>query len=607
MRFLKSLFGEPLSHFFRQNRGRFLIGLWGFLLAANVAHAQQPELRALQAVHLWEKGQYALALHTLAMAFQVSSAQDPELLDAYGLMLLSAGKFEGAQKTFETVLGRMPNDAVALYGVGLVQLAHNNIKGALEDFTRSAAAGGDREALQTAQLYAQWPGNAKALAIRPSPAIPNASMGALEAMSAYRLGQAERAESTLKTVLNLLPARGLQSPSAPLMTFDPAHPIRGGAMLTGPIEAPKAEGEKGVAGVVVLRPGSMGNNVATVAYKLDGEPLAIVGVAPFHFSWDTRTVPNGPHRLEIYLYDARGNLVDRGERTLYVANGFATATGEAQAKLAQALWSAFTLQPDGSACAMALAAMAQQAGKSRLAYLWNMWAAATRPDATARRRLASWLKGVPALPPLWQIKTKQKVVALTFDDGPKPGVTEALLDVLKRLQVKATFFVIGQHVLQYPDLTRQIANAGMEIANHSFTHPNLKRLAAQQIAQQMVATQAAIEWATGETPLFLRPPGGDVNDAVESVARQWGLTLCMWTVDAYDAELVGSLDAAEHVAKEACPGAIILMHNGKMSTVQALPYLVRTLRRRGYRFVTVSELLQEGAPTYQKKPTHISE
>jgi peptidoglycan/xylan/chitin deacetylase (PgdA/CDA1 family) len=592
---------EPLNRFFRQKSWWKTLGYVGLLLAACRAQAALPEELALQALHAWNRGAAMQAMQRLKEAL-AQNPGDPELLDIYGAMALCANRFEEAKTLFGSALQKDPQDPVALYGSGLLQLARGESAMALQDFSLSEAAGGDRAVLEVAKLYARWLTGAPRMAAMPTEGAQNAIL-AMKGMADYRLGAAKEAQATLKALMKQLPELGLVNPPAPLMTFRPNHMLRGEVELPIALRAPAMQTEKGVRGVVTLRPDTLAANVAYVGYEIDGKPLALVGDRPYSFSWDTRTVANGPHRVALSLYDANSNLLDRGERMVHVINGFSCHTGPTQERLRAAFWSTFALQPDAGACAEALGMLAQSAGERAEARLWFTWAAATQPSEAIRARLAAYEALDPTVPTCWAVQTARKVVALTFDDGPKPGVTEALLDVLKRLGVKATFFVIGQHVVQYPDLTRQIAEAGMELANHSFTHPNLKTLSPQAIARQLMATQAAIEWATGQVPRFLRPPGGDENEKVAKVAHAWGLTLCMWTIDAYDAELVGSMEAAEHVARSARPGAIVLMHNGKMSTVQALPSLVKTLRRRGYTFVTLSQLLQMGR--CQMAPIHL--
>jgi peptidoglycan/xylan/chitin deacetylase (PgdA/CDA1 family) len=196
---------------------------------------------------------------------------------------------------------------------------------------------------------------------------------------------------------------------------------------------------------------------------------------------------------------------------------------------------------------------------------------------------------------LYTGRSDEKLVALTFDDGPKPGVTEPLLDLLTAEHVRATFFVIGRHMQEYPALAKATAAAGMEIANHSYTHRSLTSLTPFEATREMLQTQAAVLALTGQLPRFVRPPGGNWNNRVAAIAREWGLTPCMWSVDVFDSEIISARKVAEAVLTQVKPGSIILMHNGKVSTLQALPTILKELRSRGYHFVTVTELAKRVA------------
>jgi peptidoglycan/xylan/chitin deacetylase (PgdA/CDA1 family) len=115
----------------------------------------------------------------------------------------------------------------------------------------------------------------------------------------------------------------------------------------------------------------------------------------------------------------------------------------------------------------------------------------------------------------------------------------------------------------------------------------------------MLETQAAIMSVTGKMPRFMRPPGGNWNPAVAQVVREWGLTPCMWTVDVYGSEVLGAQQVANAVLREVQPGSIILMHNGKESTLQALPTILRELKARGYTFATVDALARRRSAAQQ--------
>jgi peptidoglycan/xylan/chitin deacetylase (PgdA/CDA1 family) len=256
-----------------------------------------------------------------------------------------------------------------------------------------------------------------------------------------------------------------------------------------------------------------------------------------------------------------------------------------------ALWAALTLRPDRCALACTLGTAYQTLGQWGAARKWFLRALAVQPDHAAARAQMQACGGLqPGSAAIWGGLPTERLIALTFDDGPKPGITEPLLDILIQYQAPATFFVIGRHVTAYPELTRRIAQAGMELANHSYTHPNLTKLSEAQIARELLRTQAAVQAVTGQVPRFVRPPGGNWSAKVADVSRQCGLTPCMWTVDVYGSEVIGAQEVANAVLSQVRPGSIILMHNGKANTLQALPVILRELRARGYTFVTVETL-----------------
>jgi peptidoglycan/xylan/chitin deacetylase (PgdA/CDA1 family) len=195
-----------------------------------------------------------------------------------------------------------------------------------------------------------------------------------------------------------------------------------------------------------------------------------------------------------------------------------------------------------------------------------------------------------------------KVVALTFDDGPHPAFTPQILDILKRYGVRATFFLIGARAERYPDLARRIVAEGHEIGDHTYSHPaDLPRKDWDAICREIVKGADAIERVTGVRPKLFRPPRGYLNYRVHTAAQLCGFTVVLWTVSADHHDAPTPEAMAQRVFKLVHPGAIVLMHDGRIPTrwkdVKALPLILDGLRRQGYRFVTVSELLSLSHPT----------
>ena len=174
-------------------------------------------------------------------------------------------------------------------------------------------------------------------------------------------------------------------------------------------------------------------------------------------------------------------------------------------------------------------------------------------------------------------------VALTFDDGPNPTSTPALLAALARHRARATFFIWGEHALRHPDHLRAVHEAGMWLGNHSQTHPYLTRADRETVIGEISGAQQAVQKATGLLPTLFRPPYGDTDDAVRAAAGRFGLTEVLWSVDTRDWAGVSADEIVEAAARVE-PGGVILMHDGGYrSTVEAVPRILRMLADRGLR------------------------
>ena len=192
--------------------------------------------------------------------------------------------------------------------------------------------------------------------------------------------------------------------------------------------------------------------------------------------------------------------------------------------------------------------------------------------------------------PLTKISTKEKMIALTFDDGPNIKVTEAILQILKNNDVKATFFVVGKNIKKHPELLKNTAEAEHEIGNHSMTHPHLPKLSAAAIASEIKLTQQLIRKITGRAPVLFRAPFLKHNENVWKCLKK--LTLTSVNAALYG-DFKGKGELKQHAAKTVAkvkPGSIILLHERPV-TLQFLDEFIKEIKKQGYRFVTVSELM----------------
>lgn len=196
-------------------------------------------------------------------------------------------------------------------------------------------------------------------------------------------------------------------------------------------------------------------------------------------------------------------------------------------------------------------------------------------------------------------KSSDKIVALTFDDGPNEPYTSQMLDILRNYGVPATFFLLGKNVEYYPDTARKILAEGHVLANHSYTHSRLALMEGPKYTELDIA-QKTIEKVTGVKPRIFRPPYGEKTPWLLDYIKGKGLVTITWDVSANDPNVKDPYVIADRIISKAKPGSIILLHDGRgiqhgfdrSPTVSALPMIIDALLEEGYTFVTVPELLR---------------
>ncbi|HET7580981.1 MAG TPA: polysaccharide deacetylase family protein [Bacillales bacterium] len=198
---------------------------------------------------------------------------------------------------------------------------------------------------------------------------------------------------------------------------------------------------------------------------------------------------------------------------------------------------------------------------------------------------------------IWEVPTDRKVMALTFDDGPSPKSTPGILDVLKKYNANATFFVTGENVKKYPELVRREVREGNEVGNHTYTHPSFRGASREQILKQIEKTEQAIQEVIHQTPTLFRPPEGYYNETIINAAREKGYTVVMWSwdQDTMDWSRPGVGSIVQKVVTHASNGDIVIFHDyvpGRTQTIAALKEILPELKEEGYEFVTVSEMLE---------------
>ena len=192
--------------------------------------------------------------------------------------------------------------------------------------------------------------------------------------------------------------------------------------------------------------------------------------------------------------------------------------------------------------------------------------------------------------------SQAKCVALTFDDGPSP-YTDRLLQILNQNDARSTFFLIGNKVAANPAGAKRIADAGMEVANHTWEHPNMTTIPPEDIGSQISKANDAIQAATGQRPKLLRTAGGLINDNVLAAAKQQGMADINWDVIPFDWVNDSNTAATRYMLMtQIKPGSVVLFHDTYSSTVDLVYQFIPVLRANGYHLVTVSQLLGPREP-----------
>ena len=225
--------------------------------------------------------------------------------------------------------------------------------------------------------------------------------------------------------------------------------------------------------------------------------------------------------------------------------------------------------------------------------------------------LGSCRQSAPApMPPVqpggtvYFVPNTNRMIALTFDDGPNGAATEKILDTLKRFNVPATFFLIGANVTYYPDIVRRMAREGHLIGNHTFRHLRFDQVTSREMLEDIVRGEEAIAGVTGIKPTWFRPPFGINGVGLDEICRARGVTIAGWSGHAGDWNPHSAVEIAEHMITQATPGDILLLHDGwetrhevnRQSTVDAVYLILERLTREGFVFVTVAELLRHAGP-----------
>ncbi|MFA5059886.1 MAG: polysaccharide deacetylase family protein [Candidatus Omnitrophota bacterium] len=202
---------------------------------------------------------------------------------------------------------------------------------------------------------------------------------------------------------------------------------------------------------------------------------------------------------------------------------------------------------------------------------------------------------------IYRVKTPQKRIALTFDDGPSPVWTPQILDELKKANVKATFFMIGHHVKKYPDIARRVADEGHLIGNHGYAHSVLMYYTPEELEEEIKYTEHVIREITGQTTKYFRPPKAWLGKREKEIIKSIGYEVVLWSLNSKDWVTFDDKYIIRYILRHIKNGDILLFHDSggvfkaeggdRRETVSTMPLLAEKLKERGFQFVTIEELI----------------
>ena len=205
---------------------------------------------------------------------------------------------------------------------------------------------------------------------------------------------------------------------------------------------------------------------------------------------------------------------------------------------------------------------------------------------------------------IFRVPTNKQYVALTFDDGPSPVWTPLILDELKKANIRATFFMIGHHVQKYPKIARRVVSEGHEIGNHGYAHTVILYYTPTEVEEEIKYTEHVIREITGATTKIFRPPKAWMQHAVKDKIFSMGYKVVLWSLNSKDWVMFHYKSIVNFISARVKNGDILLFHDSgnifsieggdRMQTVKSIGLLAKTLRSKGFEFVTVGELINEG-------------
>ncbi len=518
-------------------------------------------------------------------------SDDPLAQLALGIVFLNTLQSAQAEKQFQSALlmseGQNP---IASYGLGICHLSSGRNEAAVKAF-RQAGTDAAYDIEPTMSYIAALSGNCYQ---------GESKNPVMQSIAAYGLFKDDKFAESAEILFDICKDwKGFSEDTGPVMFFDPAKPFTfANKKLARPYKTPnEAEPNlKKVSGRVTLRADlENAEGISYVLYFVDDIMVGMVNHHPFECVWDTTLFANTPHSIRIEGRDIAGTILSEQSLRVAVSNSGSSTMGSPKSddvkQVESRLWELIQIKPSRRLTYYTLAKnlKALKNHASALSYM-ERTVGINPAFMDSMKILTEWHAPIAPYREIRKGNPNLKLAAITFDDGPNPN-TGRLLDILAQKNVKATFFVVGSMAEAHSDMLQRIAADGHEIENHTYSHRNLRYLSDSEIIKELVRTTAIVRDLTGQSSKYFRPPGGNNNSLLNRSAGRLGFSSVFWTINVGNTEGTKPDYILHQVKKELVPGSIILMHNVEEVTLLALPRVIDELRAKGYKLVTLEQLL----------------
>ena len=544
------------------------------------------------AVTKLEAGAYDDAAAETQKAFTLDDS-DPLAHYLMAVIYLHSGNLAATDKEIQKILAVRANDWKAHYTLGLLDLLNRKYPDASKHFNDALMSPeAEYEVKPLINYYDFLNGKSEF-----SKTVPFNTPLDIEifAMAALRAGRDDSALQFFEQMEPFPKEPGFIENRSTIASFNPAKPlilpyIKLKWRPVIPKNAPV------VSGVINLKgDAKKSSGIEFVSVYIDGEFVGVTNNEPYEYRWDTTKYTNGLHQITMDGKGPTGGMITTKIVWVTVKNANPYIPKPKEGKVVEALmdriWNMLRVAESRLVMHYNMARLYIKSGDVKSAIRELELVQGFKPGYLDSLKLLKELKGRNAgYREIYRGPAGSKMIALTFDDGPNER-TQQMLDMLSKLKVPATFFIVGYVSETQSDIIRKMQASGHQIENHSYSHRRFNEIPANEIEPELAKGAAVVKSITGRTSLYFRPPGGHSTDAVKQAAARQGLTAVFWTImcSPYEGENYGDMD--EHILKNAVDGAIILMHNGEPAAISSLGRVVPQLRARGYKFVVLDELL----------------